>query len=167
MSFQLYLDPFDVIRIASIVINISFLYVWVKNRVSLRRFLVGKWEGHFKCDEGDGIYFKCQLIVAEQKDRDNAACFYYKAERPEDGVLILKGLDKLQDYKDDLFFVKNRQWKAKFIREFNKSTKTNSEKNIPPFYEWKCDIISLFFRQKMQVKIDASGRIFNGLLTKT
>lgn len=115
----------------------------------------------------DDSIFICQLIVAEQNDRDNAAFFYYEAKRLGDGVLLLRGLDKLQDYTDDFWFVKNRRWNTRFVREFNKSSNNgDSSDNVPPYYSWTCDIVSLFFRPKMSVTINADGRVFEGLLSK-
>lgn len=157
------------IRYISYVVNLIILLGWIKNRVLLRKFLVGKWEGNFHdSTAGNGHHYQCQLIVAKQNDRDNAAFFYYEARSLNNGTVILRGLDRLQDSEEDnFFFCLNRRWKATYVREFNKEEGNSSASNyIPPHYEWTCRVVRLWYRPKMTVKIDANGRIFDGTLEK-
>jgi len=162
----------DLIRYLSLIVNGVILYQWLRNRLLLNYFLVGKWEGVLIPSDNRDDVIKCILYVAKHKNSDSTAHLYYSKKTLSSSEISVKGVDELISYPDDIFFAKNRVWKPKFMRVLHKNGVSDKEpdnsRDHPVHYDWKCYITSLFFNQKMNVcvKSESSDLEFSGTLKK-
>lgn len=169
---QIQMDILDGVRYASFLINIVVFYYWLKQRIFLNNFLVGRWEGVLAPDENPDAVYHCILYMASRESNDNTGNLYYCHKDLKTGDALVKGLDELIDYNDALFVFK-REWNPRFIRVFHKEVEhliddSSSYDSLPMAYRWKCQILSIFFCAKMRVEITAVGQEikFSGTLRK-
>jgi hypothetical protein len=168
MKFEVTL--WEALRYFSFAINVVLFVLWLRGRVVLNSFLVGRWEGVFEPSDGKDDIIKCTLYVACHKDTDNSAHLFYCKEHLDHNETRAKGVDSLVGYDSNVFFVVNRTWKPKFIRVMHKNGVYASDecREHPSSYFWECTIISIFFRPKMKVKVRVrdSDLTFAGTLSK-
>lgn len=160
----------EVVRYLSLVINAGLFVQWLKSRIVLNSFLVGKWEGDLMPSDDEDDILHCMLYVAKHKDADDTAHLYYYKENLKSNERPAKGVDRLVGYDDDPFFALNKTWKPKFIRVLHKNGVYKNEvgREHPVSYDWDCKATSLFFNQKMMVtvKVKDSDLCFSGTLRK-
>jgi hypothetical protein len=160
------------INIAMLIINLVFLITWVRRKTAASALLEGRWEGTLTCNEMNQTKIKCTLVVTASKDRSNKALFYYEQGHSE-GVNI-RGVDSLDDYDRNVFFVFNGKWKASFLREFhviydeNKRGEQIDDKDSEPIrYNWNCKIKSKFKKPKIVTSLSGNSVEFSGVLHKS
>ncbi len=164
----------DAVRYLSLLINVLLLLQWLKSKFVLDDFLVGRWEGTLFSDNGHGIVLTCVLYVARHKDKINTAHFYYFHVKPDSDEVVSKGLDRLETYPKNLWFIFNGEWNPTFIRLLHKSGNLPPEEcdgknnGLPLSYIWTCKASSVFFQPRLEVQIkEEKGRGgFHGTLHK-
>jgi hypothetical protein len=162
------MPDFSWLQIVSYTINGMIFWQWLRGKLVLRRFLVGRWEGSFARTQEDGIAIHCTLYVTEHKDRDNTALFYYRMQDLKSSTICIQGCDVLSNYDEDPLFFHRRIWRPFFLRAMHVSHGNGlwNDVDMPTHYAWDCRINSLFFRPKMQVTIKAPDTSFSGVLLK-
>lgn len=158
-----------ILKILSVGINFFILIKWIRSKIVLNRFLVGRWEGNIVNAETEAR-LKCILIVSECAGRDNKAFFYY--EQFDNDEITVRGGDELDDYDSDRMFICNRQWKPVFFRQFHVGYNENAEKKVIDFsesirYEWHCQIQNIWTRPKLKITIVGNSINLNGKLHKS
>jgi hypothetical protein len=114
------------------------------------------------------------LYVARHKDKSDTAHLYYFQLDPNTEDVISKGLDKLENYKENSGFIWNRNWNPVFRRLIHKPgnapsvTCGDKKDGLPLSYRWTCKATAVFFQPKLEVNIaEEHGRGgFDGILHK-
>jgi hypothetical protein len=153
----------------SITISIIAVYKYVRSKIILNRFLLGRWEGYIvNCHTNAKL--DCMLIVTECATRLNKAYFTYQQIHQQE--ITVRGADELHNYDDDFFFIWNKKWKPCFFRSFHISY--NEEATIKEVdltgnveYKWICDVKNLFTKPKLEVAISGNGANLKGILHKS
>lgn len=167
------LSTFEVGRYVSYLVNVIVFLNWLRNRVVLRRFLVGQWDGTFTKEGVDGIIFYCQLYVAGHRDKEDTAVFSYERRDLRTSFVGSRGADILESYDNDMWFVWRRTWNPRFVRHAHDSLTNVADEDavlrgseLPKRYTWECRVKDLFFRPKMAVRIESIEGRYVGQLAK-
>jgi hypothetical protein len=171
MTFDFtHVTPLDAIRCLSFLVNLVIFVQWIKSRVVLNSFLVGKWEGVFMPSDDKDDVISCTLYVAAHKDADDSAHLFYCKEHLASSETRVKGVDRLVTYDSNPLFIFNKTWRPKFIRVLHKNGVyvNDQSREHPASYNWDCEIISLLFNPKMKVVVQVkdSELTFSGTLRK-
>ena len=157
----------EILKWASIGVNVIVLFKYIRSKVTLSILLTGRWEGYVEyCGDNDRI-LDCTLIVSDNPIRANRASFYYKQVDGE--KISVRGLDELNDYDDDYIFIFKRKWKPVFYREFhvayNNQTKAEQiDTRHTIKYHWDCDICNILTKPKLKVFIWGNNVELKGVL---
>lgn len=153
---------------ASVAINLSVLFVWVRRRFSLSRCIEGRWTG-ILTREGHKVPFECILVITVHRDRQNHGVFYYSQYCP-DGTTT-QGMDELDWYPDDGWSVRDPKWTPRFARlfhvEFNHTGGGKHVDDGKPLYNWDCKFAGLWTKPRMNVSLEGNDARFEGVLHKT
>lgn len=152
-----WIPPFTLI---SIIVNSVILVAWLRSKVLLDEFLVGRWEGTLKMDSPessqDCLLIECTLMISKHKDAHDEGYLYYRKINLNDNRCLTEGLDKLDHYDGDKLFVSRRKWNPGFRRVFHKC---KIHQDAPPaIYNFQCKVVKLFFRPCMRVRVEHSDR---------
>lgn len=169
---DLSLTKFQLFQFFSYSVNAFFLLLWVKKSIIFKEFLVGRWEGSLKPDDGSGDSIDCTLMIAKANGRDNSAFILYRCEDIPTGKKKYAGADRLVEEKCIPVFTWRRTWSALFFRFCHTDFQENGDKSQdtpnekPPQYVWECDVKSIFFSPKMDVKITGEEVGYTGTFSK-
>lgn len=159
----------EIIKWVSIVVNVSVFAKWLWSKMVLSKFLLGRWEGNITNSQTN-VRIKCILIVTESSDRSNQALFYY--EQKHEHQIALRGVDELDDYDSDFLFIRKKQWKPIFIRQFHFVYKDEINGAQIDFtetikYSWDCKVNSIWTKPKLDITIEGNGVNLHGILHKS
>jgi hypothetical protein len=174
LARSLQLTPWDLFRYTLVVMNVVVAYRWIKRRVLIHEFLIGRWEGtlryqpegnshdgknaatfHERNEDLSRFEIKCTLMVSRESHKPDVAYLYYRkidlqdARRP-----VAFGLESLEHYDNNPFFIINRTWVADFGRVFHLH---NGEADTGEYtFRFHCKIgslLSLLFLPRMSVRV--------------
>jgi len=142
-------------KFSSYLINAVFVATSLKKRVFMEDFLAGKWTGELAHFRPDGSHYdaitKCVMMISRHKENNNSGYIYYETVNQNTDQVVYKGLDQLNKYETDLWFLLNREWNPRFVRVFHKSEhNVDTTKTV---YNFTCQATDLIFKQRMNVKI--------------
>jgi len=174
MTFEI--GWWDGVRLLSVVVNVVLTVLWIKQRIVLKTYLAGRWQGTLVSEQNPQEVYKCTLYVADHRGKDNTAHLYYRWRDLETGTDLSKGLDEMIVFGDEMF-VFGRRWAPHFARVLHKEAiHPNGDRprtgKMPVRYKWDCEILHFLFLAKMKVDItviaDAQTKdcTFSGTLEK-
>ena len=163
------IDWISVLRWLSIIINVFIFIKWIRSKIVLNKFLIGRWEGNI-INSTNLAKLDCTLIVTECAERVNKAFFYY--EQIQAQSVLVRGVDELDDYDNDIWFIFNRRWLPQFFRQFHvaynkemEGEQIDARETVK--YKWYCSVHSILRKPKLKVKISGNGVNFEGVLHKS
>jgi len=168
-------DMLNTVRIAvfivSLIINSVALLYWLRRKLRLNEFIVGKWEGTLDGDKSETSSLWCELIVCERNDRDSAAYLIYESRCLTTKKLFFVGVDKHKKHHYFPALTLSRKWSSQFERYIQW---TDPDLKVPeltegqplPKYEWKSTLKSIFWRPKLDVEMAGNGVTYKGELSK-
>ena len=167
-SFFSQIDWVKVLKWASITINLIVFLKWTGSKVILNEFLLGRWEGNIVSSQD--IKLSCTLIITSRPERANKAFFYYEQIHAQS--ILIRGVDELDDYEDDLLFIFRKRWNPVFYREFHvaynqKMQGEQIDDRETVKYNWNCTVHNILFKPKLKVTIAGNGVNFQGVLHKS
>ena len=158
-----------ILKILSVAINIFVLIRWIRGKIILNKFLLGRWEGNM-VNSTTQAKLDCILIVTECAERANKAFFYYEQTYKQE--ITVRGGDELHDYDSDTLFIRNKKWKPVFFRQFHIAYNdvvgaTQADFTGTVNYQWNCDIQNIWTKPKIKIAISGNSIELKGVLHKS
>lgn len=186
MNTQITLNVTEIIRYASLLINVFLFCLWLKSRIKPDEFLAGQWEGTLtpKCAPTDpnmacphvsqcGYQFQCahaiecNVMISDHKGRANTGYIHYARKDLSTGQIMVYGLDKLITYEKGWVLLWKGKLQAEFHRVYHQRFEQETTDRSAKRYNFEIQVKGFLFKPSIVVRVKHDdGLIWEGVWHK-